>query len=462
MRRRVLAAALLATGVAAGLMPPLAGASTAPGFTTVRLPGTGRSAEPRVAVAPDGTRWAVTSDTGGNEVVFRSKDGVHWTRVATPPGQTSPTIDVDVAALPNGRIITSELDFAGINFINTYTDDKGKTWSTSSGATFVDTDRQWFAVGPHNTVYLLFHNLLSGVGQHNMWVQTSTDGGASFLPPVPVTTPGMQSYLDLQCADSGGPSGISVNQRTGQVYVFFGTRSSPVGGCAAQPVEVNIVAANRAWVVTAPAAGTTNPLAWKESLAVDDTASGRVVGMQLQGGGLDDAGNVYVAYPESPRPYPDYTGAAIKVVHAPANLSSWSRPLTVEAPGGAGHILPLLVGGDAGKIALTYYTGLPGKTWRSDAAFVLDALSAHPHVTHVRLSGVEVEHGTASELMGACLSGPSATLNGFACGRSTDVNGLTVDACGRVLAIWPSQSGAATGTYTSQQTKGPRLRRRAC
>jgi hypothetical protein len=415
-----------------------------------------------MAVAPDGTRWAVTSDPNGTELVFRSKDGVHWTRVSTPPGQTAPTIDVDVVALPSGRIITSELDTAGINFINTYTDDKGKTWSTSTGATFVDTDRQWFAAGPHNTVYLLFHNLLSGAAQHNMWVQTSTDGGATFLPPVPVTTPGMQSYLDLQCADSGGPSGISVNQRTGQVYVFFGTRSSPAGGCAAQPVEVNIVAANRAWVVTAPASGTTNPLAWKESLAVDDTASGRVVGMQLQGGGLDDAGNVYVAYPESPRAYPDYSGAAVKLVHAPADLSSWSRPLTVEPAGGAGHVLPLVVGGDAGKVALTYYSGLPGRTWRSDAAFVLDALSAHPHVSHVRLSNVEVERGTASELMGACSSGPTATLNGFACGRSSDVNGIAIDACGRVIAIWPAQSGAATGTYVSQQTKGPRLRNRRC
>jgi len=461
MRRRVIGAVVLATGLAA-ITPSLAGGTGTHRFATTRLPGTGGSAEPRVAVGPDGTRWAVTSDPNGKELVFRSKDGLSWTRVSTPPGQTSPTIDVDVTTLPSGRVITSELDTAGINFINTYTDDKGKTWSTSTGSTFADTDRQWFAVGPHNTVYLLFHNLLSGFGQHNMWVQTSTDGGATFLPPVPVTTPGMQSYLDLQCADSGGPSGISVNQKTGQVYVFFGTRSSPVGGCAAQPVEVNIVAANRAWVVTAPDGGTTNPLAWKESLAVDDTASGKVVGMQMQGGGVDDAGNVYVAYPESPRAYPDYSGAAIKLVHAPASLSRWSTPLTVATTGGVGHILPLVVAGDAGKVALTYYSGLPDKTWRSDAAFVLDALSSHPHVTHIRFSDIEVERGTASELMGACLSGPTATLNGFACPRSSDVNGIAIDRCGRLLAIWPAQSGEAKGTYVSQQTRGPRLRSRAC
>ena len=70
--------------------------------------------------------------------------------------------------------------------------------------------------------------------------------------------------------------------------------------------------------------------------------------------------------------------------------------------------------------------------------------------------------GTASELMGACLSGPTATLNGFACPRSSDVNGIAIDRCGRLLAIWPAQSGEAKGTYVSQQTRGPRLRSRAC
>jgi hypothetical protein len=461
--RRHLAVGLLAlAGLAAATAPSLAGPA-GPRFTTVRLPGTGGSAEPRVAVGPDGTRWAVTSDPSGTELVFRSADGVHWTRVSTPGGQQLPTIDVDVAVLPTGRVITSELDTVGLRFINTYSDDRGRTWTSSAGGTLADTDRQWFAVGPRNTVYLLWHNLLSGTAQHNMWVQTSTDGGATFGPPVPVTHPGTQAYLDLQCADSGGPSGISVNRRTGQVYVFFGTRSSPVGGCAAQPPEVNIVAANRAWVVTAPAGQTTSPLAWKESLAVDDSASGRVVGMQMQGGAVDDAGNVYVAYPESPRPYPDYDGAAIRLVHAPADLSRWSRPITVAAAGGAGHILPLVVAGDAGRVAVTYYTGVADRSWRSDAAFVLDALAARPHVQQLRLSrDVEVERGTASQLMGACLSGPEATLNGFACDRSSDVNGLTADACGRVLAIWPAQAGDAKGTYVSQQSGGPRLRARRC
>ena len=104
-----------------------------------------------------------------------------------PDGQSMATIDVDVVTMPNGRVLTSELDFAGINFITHISDDQGKTWTQSTGQTFADTDRQWFAVGPplpgatKPRVYLLFHNLLSGLAQHNMWVSTSVESRCSGL-----------------------------------------------------------------------------------------------------------------------------------------------------------------------------------------------------------------------------------------------------------------------------------------
>ncbi len=75
------------------------------------------------------------------------------------------------------------------------------------------------------------------------------------------------------------------------------------------------------------------------------------------------------------------------------------------------------------------------------AAQSLDALSATPTWSRVRLSSVITEKGTASQLMGACNMGRTATLNGFACGCSTDVNGIALDACGRLLATWPAQAG---------------------
>jgi hypothetical protein len=466
MRRTAAVLALaLPAALAVVASPAPAATPSKPAFHTTLLDGSSGSSEPRVAVAPNGNRFLTTNVKNGDETVYRSADGLSWQKTTAPGNQSSPTTDVDVVAMSTGRILTSELDFAGINFITHYSDDQGKTWIQSQGTTYADTDRQWFAVGPNDPatgkprVYMLFHNLLSGALQHNMFVATSTDGGATFGPPIPVATPPQQDYLDLQCADSGGPSNIFVNQKTGQVYVVFGTRSSPIGGCAAQPVEINVVAANRVWVVTAAAADTAIPGAWTPSLAVDDTAAGRITGMQLAPGAVDDAGNIYVAYPESVHDYPDYNGGAIKVVHSTDGLKTWSKPLTIEPAGGVGHILPHIIAGEAGKLGLAYYSGAAGNVWYSDTAQVLDALSATPHVTRTRLSDVVVEKGTASELMVACMQGQQATLNGFACGRSTDVNGIATDACGNLIVTFPAQANLPTdGTYVSQQTTGTRLR----
>src|SRR3954465_444914 len=470
----ILACAAAAVTPLVAAVPQATAASSKPSFTTKLLAGSSGSSEPRVAVTPDGTRYIDTNASDGTEIVYASTNGLTWKQVeGTPPGQTLPTTDVDIVSTPTGRLVASELDYAGINFITAYSDAKGKTWTQSVGQTFADTDRQWFAVGPNDAttgkpiVYLLFHNLASGLLTHNMWVSTSTDGGATFGPPIPVATPPQQDWQDLQCADSGGPSNIFYDKASNRVFVVFGTRSAPVGGgCSAQPTEINVVAANRVWVVSAPADQTMLPTSWTPHLAVNDTGTGangasHITGMQLAPGASDTAGNIYVAYPESINDYPDYDGAAIKVVHASkTDLDHWSKPSVVAAAGGAGNVLPHIVAGAPGKVDVAYYHGVKsGSTikWYSMAAQSLNALSSAPSWTNVQLSDVVVEpNQTASELMGACMQGQQATLNGFACGRSTDVNGIALDKCGRLLVTFPAQANLPTdATYVSQQTSGP-------
>lgn len=446
-----------------------------PRFVTVKLKNSSGQAEPRLTVARHGRVYVDTNAVkSGSEVIYASGPlRRRFGRTAgQPPDQSKPTTDVDIVSTPSGRLIASELDFGGVNFRTAYSDDGGKTWTESTGTTYADSDRQWFAVGPKDPqthqyrVYLLFHNLGSGTVQHNMFVATSTDGGKSFGPPVPVSTPGQQDYADLQCADSGGPSNIFTT-RTGRVFVVFGTRSSnsPLSGCSAQPPEINVVAANRVWVVTAPAAKTQTPSAWQPHLAVNDSKSpAHIVGMQLAPGAIDNAGNVYVSYPESIHDYPDYNGAAIKVVHANLrNLNHWSRPTVVARAGLPGNVLPLIAAGRRGRIDVSWYHGVPVSghkpNWFPYMAQSLNALSSHPTWRRVRLSGVIVErHQTASELMGACNTGAGSTLNGFDCGRSTDVNGIALDRCGRLLLAWPAQAQLKTdGTYVSRQVGGPLL-----
>ena len=462
MRRfpAALAGALVLVVIA--LSNPGHAAAAVPAFTTVQLPGTSGRAEPRASVTDDGLSYLATSGSDAKEAVFRSTDGLTWTPVTTPPDQTEPTTDVDTTVLPSGRLVTVELDGAGINFITAYSDDKGVTWTSSLGTTFADTDRPWLAAGPDDHVYLLLHNLFSGLANHNMYVSTSTDGGATFGPLIPVSIPTQQDYLDLQCGDSGGPSSIWVDQHTGKVSVSFGTRSSALGGCGAMPTEVSTVATERVWVVSAAAADTQTPGAWVPSLAEDDTSTGQISGIQFSPGAVDDAGNAYVVYAESPGAYPDYDGASIKLVHSTDGVT-WSAPLTIAAGGGAGNFVPQLVAGDAGKVDVTYFHGNGDGTWVAEAAQVLDALDPSPVVSTVQLSKVQVETGDLSTLAGVCMSGPTTVLNGVLCARATDDNGIALDACGRLLSTWPAQAGLATdATYVSQQTSGPRLRTAAC
>jgi hypothetical protein len=335
-------------------------------------------------------------------------------------------------------------------------------------------------------VYLLYHNLGSGFAQHNMWVATSTDGGATFGEPVPVALPGSDAYADLQCADSGGPSDIAVNQKTGRIYVFFTTRGAPqsggvdFGGCAAQPLEFNIVNATRVWVATS-ADG--SPGSWSDHLAVDDSKSGQVVSMQLAYGALDNQGNVYVAYPEAPQPYPHLAGAAVKLVtqqtDGTKDLSDtgWSKPKTLVQPNTGGSLLVHMVAGDPGKIDVAFFkgkdigakdpaSGQPGTAWYLHVVQAFDALSNDVHPLEYEVSPVAAYTWSAENMMGLCSDPNDPTggvQNGVNCDRSTDVWGVALDSQCRLSVTWPvtkphnSANPDDAGTWISTQTGGDTL-----
>ena len=462
MRGKLLVAITTLVVAAVGVFEPATSGATAPKlhFFTVKLDGAVDHSEPRITVGRGGVRWVVTNDTEtNNEIVYRSRPGRRFVRTKTEPvGQELASIDTDIITLPSGRVISSELDYAGVNFVVSYSDDGGKTWTESQGAKAGDTDRQWLAAGPHGRVYLMFHNLFSGTANHNMYVQTSTDRGETFGAPVPITLPGSRAFQDLQCSDSGGPSNIFVNQVTGQVYAVWGSRSSVIGGCGAQPPEANVVAATEIWVATSMDGSQGS---WTDHLAVDYSAKGNIVGMQLSPGAIDSAGNVYVAFPESPNGYPDYHGAAVKYVWARPDLSEFSKPVTVASKGGAGHVLVHVVAGAPGKLDLVYFKGVKRSGhkpfWYVTASLVTGGLSATPRISTSRVSGIVAAMATASELMGAC----DSPGGGFTCDRSADVFGLALTRRCKLAITWPSQDDeqphANLGTFVSIQDRGPHL-----
>jgi hypothetical protein len=453
----VIALALFAAPAAAALAPPSFGPS-------VKLEDANAGTEPRIVIAPNGTRYVIANaGENGEAVVYASADGKSWRRTATIPGQQSATIDTEIAISSSGRLVATELDSAGLTFVTAYSDDGGASWKPSSGVSTADQDRPWLAAGPGNRMYLLYHNLASGIAQHEMFVATSKDGGASFDPPVPIAMPGEQAYSDLQCADSGAPSALVVGQQ-GRIYAVYGTRTSPAGGCGASVTgtpEANVVGETRVWVATS-ADGTVG--SWENHLAAD--AGNKTVSASFEPAAVDRAGNVYVAYAETAHSYPDFSGAAVKYVRAGPAADKWSQPRVVAPAGPVGHYDPSIVAGDAGELALAYYEGVPRggaaqPAWFVRAARVSGAGSSSPKVVESSVSGIPAYAQSPNDMGGSCASGPLAGLeNGLTCDRATDDWGLALDSRCLLTVVFPTvkndAAGSDPGTFVATQTGGSR------
>jgi hypothetical protein len=431
----------------------------------VKLTGADGSTEPRAAVDLASGRRYVITNAGDDAVVYVNTGGSVWRKtLGTIPDQRSATIDTEIVVTPTGRIVANELDFAGVTFKTGYSDDGGDTWHASSGMVPADTDRNWMAVGPRDPVsgvapvYLAWHNLASGLVSHNIFVQTSTDNGASFGPPVPVTLPGSQAWLDLQCADAGAGSGIAVNTTTGRLYVSFSTRTAPVaGGCGAAVFErpsINIVWATRTWVSTSP---DNAPGSWRSELALDRTD--RLVQMGFNPPAVDAAGNVYIAFSESISK--DDFRARIGYVHAPDDIRGWSDPVYVTDVG-EGHREPVIAAGAAGRIDIAYLEAVPASPapkWNVRFAQTLDSFAPSPVFAYATLSPSTkpAYQGTANHAEADCAApgDPARGIRaGLLCSRAPDNFGMAIDASGFATVTWGSENVPDTGTFVSTQTGG--------
>jgi hypothetical protein len=344
-----------------------------------------------VAVAPDGTEYVVSgpsTDSSAHSVpvtVYTSKDhGVTWRATLSNPVQVQPTADVDIVVTRTGRLVIAELDSGGLNVVVSYSDDQGRTWTSSTGTDrLADQDRPWLAVGPDDPtthqprVYLLFHNAFSGSTTENMYVETSTDGRTTFGVPVPLTAPGSAAFLDLQCGDTSGPSSLVVNQVTGRLCAFWNTRHGAAGGCGLIPPQpVTIVASTRVWVATSP---DNNLGSW--------------------------------------------------------TTCHWSQPITVAPAREPGNVLTHIVAGDPGQLDVAYFAGQSGGSgtppkWYMTVARVAGAQGRFPTVSVQRLQGIPAYSGTASDLIGWCGDSSPADQSVPGCldSRSTDVWGIGLDA----------------------------------
>src|SRR4029077_4086856 len=156
-------------------------------------------------------------------------------------------------------------DGSGLNPCVHKSTNGGATWTTTSDANVVQNpvDRPWIDVypklGPTGTitntsqtiVYLEYHTFSDG----QVWLNTSTDGGATFGPPTPAAVGTNSAIPDSNC--NTVPGGVYVDQRNGSAYAVWlsgdDVAQDTVTGCNITQIGPY----NKAWVTKSTNSGLT-------------------------------------------------------------------------------------------------------------------------------------------------------------------------------------------------------------
>ncbi len=236
-------------------------ASVIPGFhAQVTVPGSGGGSESYVGIGFVGPRTGNRVETWQGATRFNiSPDGVNW-NFAT--GQ--------IPGTAGGGDVSSAVDSFGAYYIMEFctatqgelqaclhkSTDGGTTWTTTTIANVSPNpiDRPWIDVypklGPTATitstaqtrVYLEYHTFTDG----QTYLNSSTDGGATFGPPFPAAVGTNSAIADSNC--NTVPSGVAVDQRNGTAYALWLSGDDVAQSTATGCNITQIGPFNKAWI----------------------------------------------------------------------------------------------------------------------------------------------------------------------------------------------------------------------
>lgn len=338
--------------------------------------------EPSLGVTPDGVLF---TDLGSN--VYRSDDqGVTW-RLMGDPNPTVPNFDPDLAVDLDGTVWESRLYVACAEVA--VSQDKGASWASNPAVCpGLVGDRQYVVPTQGGEAYVYFHQLPT------FW-QTAfktTDHGATWLPTGPAEFP---DHLLLANGGSGWGGGGFYNRVTGSVFFTFSYShqqgaDNPTGADGAGYTVTHD--GGRSWTA-------------RQAAVLD----GQQLGLGLVTGAADDAGNVYLTWGEALGDKAD--DLAIYVAASTDDGETWSGKVRVDAGTGS-KVFPVIVAGEAGKVAIAYYEGslaaFPDNmegTWNVTLAWTTDffANEVAPVFQHGQLTTTPVKAGPI------CISGTTCT-----------------------------------------------------
>ena len=364
--------------------PPEAQPAAAPPFVAVEsvvADGDGGS-EPSLGVTPEGHLF---TDLGSN--VYRSVDeGRTWQFVADPSAPV-PNFDPDLAVSVDGTVWESRL-YIGCAAVASSQDD-GETWlSNPAVCPLAGGDRQYVVPTLGCEAYLYFHQLPS----FHQTATKTTDCGRTWIPTGPVEFPDHFIFVN---GGSGWGGGGFYNEATGSVFFTFSYNHETGGD--------QLSGTNGAGYAVTRDGG----LTWTAQKAAD--LEGRQLGLGLVTGAADDAGNVYLAWGEALGD--DSRDVGIFVAASQDDGKTWGDKVRVDNGTGS-KVFPVIVAGEAGKVAVAYYEGSKAAfpddmdgTWNVTLAYTTDFFAADATFGHGQLNAEPVKEGPI------CISGTTCTGN---------------------------------------------------
>lgn len=446
-RRLGVVAALAAAGGLAALAPTAHAAAPPPAFgTPVVVDHFVPGYEPDIAVDkshtasrghlfstwPNGFSTTISyilrSDDGGNSFHLVESNAVG------KPGTCIGGGDTDVQISPvDGSVLFADLQ--GLtNFSNSRTNDGGRTFTAScTSVKGAGVDRQWLAIddnggtaalgaGPTGArAYFTYDNILQSTapgheGDNQLVINESNDGvnygggvgcstaaSACAAPAAVITN---QENIPGNMVVDNTPGGKYQHS----VYVPHSDSSSDdvrISTCRG-PASGPKTAATVADACTDATNFDPSDPGRINRLWHDYSARPKAPGVTVYtfvSLALDTAGGVYATWVEAPN------GGENRVWFGASHDGGvhWSTPVLVSSPALGNNVFPWITAGDPGRVGIAWY-GAPqateaGKygpdtldhgTWNVYYAESIDALSAHPHFTQVKVSDHQTKFGNIS------------------------------------------------------------------
>lgn len=348
-------------------------ASAGPSFATpVGLPNSNGFGEPSIATAPDGTLYVVAPGTG----TWRSDDqGTTWSRQADTLGNSG---DSDIAIDADGVVYGSDLfNSAPVSVSMNRAASYAYSTATNNGGSL---DREWVAVSGHGNVFATVRD------GGNEEFSVSHDQGHTFSAPITVATnAGLRgniyaaSDVDLYIPYSNGVVKLAVSHNGGSTWTSHNVAS--VGGT--------------------------------ECI--------------FPGVARDALGTLYVTWCEfGSLGFPSSGNARIYLAASKDDGATWSTPLVLSDDANF-NVFPWIVAGNAGRVFVTWYEGVPILpdvlhvrdpvlaflvNWHVEVSWSLNADQAAPLFQRVAATGV-THTGPICTSGTGCLPGTRGLLDFF-------------------------------------------------